>query len=175
MIEQPPFEQFFAFRRFMPTVAFAPDGERVLFSSNISGQFNLWSAGVDGGWPQQLTAFTANAVRSIAVRPQDGLIVFAADEDGDEFYQLYSIAPGGGWPEQLTDAEHVQHLLAPTAFAPDGSRFAYSANARTPTDMEIWVRDVESGDARPVFGSGMFAVPGPWSPNGRQLLAIEAR
>jgi dipeptidyl aminopeptidase/acylaminoacyl peptidase len=171
----PPFEQFFAFRRFQPALALTPDDERVLFAGNISGQFNLWSVPLEGGWPAQLTVFDANAVRALAVRRQDGLIVFAADEDGDEFHQLYAIPPGGGWPERLTDAPQVQHLLDGHAFSPDGTRFAYAANARTPADMEIWVRDVESGETRPVFGEGMFAVPGGWSPDGSQLLAVEVR
>ena len=41
MSERPPFEQYYAFRRFLPVAQFTPDGERVLFVSNISGQFNL--------------------------------------------------------------------------------------------------------------------------------------
>ncbi len=47
MSERPPFEQFFAHRRFLPLAEFTPDGRRVLFVSNISGQFNLWSVDVD--------------------------------------------------------------------------------------------------------------------------------
>src|SRR6266542_2130983 len=103
-----PVERYFAFRRFQPTLAFTPDGERVLFSSNISGQFNLWSAEVGGGWPEQLTGFTANTVRSAAVRSRDGLILFAADQAGDEYHQLYTVVPGE-WPVRVTDAPGVQH------------------------------------------------------------------
>jgi dipeptidyl aminopeptidase/acylaminoacyl peptidase len=173
-MSRPPFEQFFAFRRFKPALAFTPDGESVLFSSNISGQFNLWRARVGGGWPDQLTAFTAHTVRSVAVRARDGLILFTADQDGDEFHQLYALAPGG-WPERLTDDPEVQHFVNPNAFAPDGSRFAYAANARTPTDMEVWVRDAEGGEPRPVFGEGRYALPMGWSPGGSQLLALDVR
>lgn len=168
-----PFERFYAFRRFEPTLAFAPD-ESVVFSCNISGQHNLWKAKLDGGWPEQLTAFTANAVRSVVVRAQDGLCLFSADEDGDEFHQLYLLAPGG-WPQRITDAPTVQHFLLPDAFAPDGSRYAYAANARTPTDMEVWIRDVDDGEAVPVFGKGLFAVPAAWAPDGTQLLANDIR
>jgi dipeptidyl aminopeptidase/acylaminoacyl peptidase len=174
MSPQPPFEQFFAFRRFQPTLAFAPDGESVLFSCNISGQFNLWRARVGGGWPDQLTAFTAHTVRAVAVRARDGLILFRADEDGDEFHQLYTLAPGG-WPERVTDDPEVQHFLNASAFSPDGSRFAYAANARTPTDMEVWVRDADGGEPRPVFGEGRYAIPMRWSPDGSQLLVVDVR
>ena len=35
-------EQFYAIRRFQPTLTFTPDGRKLLFSADISGQFNLW-------------------------------------------------------------------------------------------------------------------------------------
>jgi hypothetical protein len=45
MAGSPPFEQFFAYRRFFPVAQLTPDGMRVLYVSNRSGQFNLWAAG----------------------------------------------------------------------------------------------------------------------------------
>jgi dipeptidyl aminopeptidase/acylaminoacyl peptidase len=169
------FEQFFAVRRFSGVLAFTADGTHVLFSTNMSGQFNLWRVPVEGGWPDQLTAFSDETVRGAGVSRTDGSIVLCADHDGDEFHQLYLLDAGGGWPEQLTNEPQVQHFVGTNAWAPDGSRFAYAANARTPTDMECWVRGVESGETRPVFGEGMFSDPGPWSPDGSKLLAIEVR
>jgi dipeptidyl aminopeptidase/acylaminoacyl peptidase len=174
MRARPPFEQFIAFHRLKPALAFTPDGERVVFSTDISGQFNLWRARVEGGWPEQLTGLTANAVRALAVRESDGLVLFAADEDGDEFHQLYALG-ARGWPEPLTNERGVQHILGANAFAPDGRRFAYAANARSPTDMEVWVRDVDAGEPRAVFGEGRYAVPAQWSPGGGQLLAVDVR
>ncbi len=98
-MEKPPFEQFYAFRRFLPVAQLTPDGERVLFVSNISGQFNLWAVDLDGGWPEQLTTFLDNTVRGVAVR-EDGTILFNADHDGAEFHQLYRIpAVGGRWED----------------------------------------------------------------------------
>src|SRR5262245_55546663 len=174
-VAKPPFEQFFAFRRFYPITQFTPDGERLLFVSNMSGQFNLWSTPVDGsGWPEQLTTFTDNAVRSVAVRA-DGTILFQADRDGDEFHQLYRIAAGGGYPEQLTDAASVQHEISASAWAPDGSGFAYSANSRTPTDNEIFFWADGDDEPRQLFGEGMYTFAFAFSPDSRSVLVAEVR
>jgi dipeptidyl aminopeptidase/acylaminoacyl peptidase len=173
--KRPPFEQFMAYRRFSAGLAFDTAGENVYFVSNLSGQFNLWRVGVHGGWPTQLTAFTDDTVRLIGVSPRDDTIAFCADHDGDEFHQLYLLDPNGGWPEKITDAPNVQHFVSGDAFSPDGTKLAYSANARTPSDMEVWVRDLESGETDAVFGRGMFAVAGPWSPDGTKLIGIDLR
>ncbi len=171
----PLFEQFFAVRRFSSVLTFGEDGAHVLFASNISGQFNLWRIPVEGGWPDQLTSFTDETVRGVGVSPRDGTLVLSADHDGDEFHQLYVIEGGKGWPEQLTNEPQVQHFIAGSAWSPDGTKFAYAANARKPTDMECWVRDVETGDAQPVFGEDKFSFPGRFSPDGSKLLALDFR
>src|SRR5687768_2388432 len=171
----PVFERFTAYRRFGGGLAFTRDGEHVLFVSNISGQFNLWRVPVSGGWPGQLTAFADQTVREIAVSPRDGTIVLSADRDGDEFHQLYVLDSDAGWPEQITDEAEVQHFVARGAFSPDGTKLAYTANARTPTDMEVWIRDLETGETRNVFGEGMYSVAADWSPDGTKLLALDLR
>jgi len=173
--DRPPFEQFFASRRISPVADLMPDGERALFVSNISGQFNLWSAAVDGGgWPEQLTSFTENTVRAVAVRG-DGTILFSADRDGDEFHQLYRIPAGGGWPEQLTDAGQVQHYLAGGAWSRDGTRFCFAANSRTPTDTEVFVWDDGAAEPRHLWGEGRYTFAVSFSPDGTKVLAADFR
>ena len=169
----PPFEQFFAHRRYYPVAEFMPDGERVLFVTNLSGQFNLWSVGIDAGRPEQLTTFTDNSIRGVAVS-DDGTILFIADSDGDEFHQLYRIAAGGGWPEQLTDLEQVQHMLASSAWAPGGGSFAFSANSRQPQDTEVFVQEGD-GEPRYLFGEGKYTFAASFSPDGRSVLVVDFR
>ena len=171
----PLLEQFFAVRRFSSALAFTHDGAHVVFSSNISGQFNLWRVPIESGWPEQLTAFTEETVRGAGVSPHDGTIVLCADHDGDEFHQLYLIEGGKGWPQQLTNEPQVQHNVGSFAWSPDGSKFAFAANARTPADMELWIRDLDSGESEVVFGEGKFALPGAFSPDGSKLLALDFR
>jgi len=174
MSELPPFEQFFAARRLLPVTGLTPDAARVLFVSNTSGQFNLWSADVAGGPPEQLTTFTENTVRSVAVR-DDGTILFIADRDGDEFHQLYRIPAGGGPPEQLTDLERVQHSLTGSAWAPDGRSFCFSANSRKPTDVEVFVWEEGAAEPRYLWGEDRLAFAVSFSPDGSKLLAADVR
>ena len=173
--QRPLLEQFFAVRRFSGALTFTEDGRHVVFASNISGQFNLWRVPVEGGWPDQLTAFTDETVRGAGVSPRDGTIILCADHDGDEFHQLYLLHGGKGWPQQLTDEPQVQHVVGSAAWSRDGSKFAYVANARTPADLELWVRDVDTGETQVVFGEGKFVLPGAFSPDGSKLLATELR
>ena len=168
-------EQFFAVRRFSSVLGFTADGSQLLFASNMSGQFNLWRVPVEGGWPDQLTAFADETVRGAGVSPTDGRILLCADHDGDEFHQLYMLDADRGWPDKLTDEPQVQHYVGGAAWAPDGTKFAFAANARNPSDMEVWVREVGSGETRAVFGEGMFSFPGQFSPDGSKLLTLDFR
>ena len=171
----PRFEQFFAIRRFQPTLAFTPDGRRLLFSTDLSGQFNVWRVRATGGWPEQLTTFDNQSVREVSVSPDGQTILFTADREGDEFHQIYALPAKGGWPEQWTDLPQVQHFTGQGGWSPDGSRLAFSANTEAPTDQEVWVRDVASGEVEKVFGGDVFAGPAGWSPDGSRLLVSEFR
>ena len=78
-------------------------------------------------------------------------------------------------PSRSPTSREVQHFVERGAFSPDGTKLAYAANARTPTDMEVWIRDLETGETRNVFGEGMYALTGDWSPDGTKLLAADFR
>jgi dipeptidyl aminopeptidase/acylaminoacyl peptidase len=176
----PAFEQFFAYRRLAPPattppIAFTPDSKSILFSADISGQFNIWRVSRSGGTPKQLTSFEDESVRTITVAPDGKTVVFTADPSGDEFHQIYALPIRGGWPERWTDAEQVQHFFVQTGWSPDGSQIAYSANSSVPTDQDVWLRDVETGETRMLLGGLGFTFPLAWSPDGRFLTVLEFR
>ena len=75
--------------------AWSPDGQQVLFSSDISGRFNLWKVKASGGWPIQL--LQSDDVQSSAAWSPDGKwIAYQQDHAGNELYDLYAIPSDGG-------------------------------------------------------------------------------
>lgn len=89
-------------QRFEPAVAMSPDGRHVAYSSNASGQFNLYVQPVDGGMARQLTSFTGSSVRQMAWSGGGAGLVFTADRDGDEQRQVYQVAADGSGLKKLT-------------------------------------------------------------------------
>ena len=129
-----------------------------------------------GRLARSATAFTDETVPRPQSRRATAAILICADHDGDEFHQLLSARFRAGLAWKLTDEPQVQHYVNGGAWAPDGTKFAYAANARKPSDMEsLGSATPPPVESRPVFGEEMFSFPGPWSPDGTKLLAIEAR
>jgi len=170
------FEQFTAIRRYQPVLAFSPDGSEIAYSTNTSGQFNLWRQPSEGGYPRQLTVYSDNAVRDIAWSPDGKTILFTADHQGDEFTRPHLIPAKGGRAEQVVGEPDVRYFLAGVdTWSPDGRYFAYGGNDRDPVDQDVLIYDRQTGDVqRPLAGNGYFT-PEAWSPNGRYLTAAELR
>ena len=171
---RPTFDQYTAIRRYQGALAFSPDGAEVAYSVNTSGQFNLWRQPSAGGFPNQVTLSAAQAVREIEWSPDGATLLFTADRDGNEMNQVYTVSPQGGNPDQIPSEPDVQNYLGwGGSWSPDGRHIAYAGNDREPTDQDIIIRDVVTGESRrPVAGDGVF-YPSGWSPDGRHLLVTQ--
>lgn len=171
---RPTFDQFAATTRYQPALAFSPDGKQIAYVSDASGQFNLWRQATTGGEAVQLTDFTEHSVRQIAWSPDGTTLLFNRDHHGDEFYQVYRIAAAGGTASPLTDQPEVQYILADVApWSPDSQRIAYAGNDREPTEQDVLVRDLGTGNTQRVCAGHGYLSPDAWSPNGRYLSAID--
>ncbi len=165
------FEQFFAVRR-IGALCPAPNGESVLFVSDISGQLNLWQVSSQGGWPRQLTLFTDDSAREAAFSKDGAKIAFLADHHGDEQFQVYLMDAVGGWPEKITDRPDVQYAIAGGSFSPCGRYLAFSGNAANPQDVDIYLYDLQTKETRQVTrGGGIYYFTG-FSPDGSKMTAV---
>ena len=87
--------------------AWSPDGQQIVFTTDISGRSNLWKVRASGGWPIQMTQSDDrqyNAVWS----PDGKWIVYQQDRAGNELWDLYAVPSEGGEVVNLTNTPAIR-------------------------------------------------------------------
>jgi len=171
------FEQFAAVRNYAD-FSFSPDGEWVTFSTNASGQFNVWKQrvgrGPDGPYmPIQLTTLVNETARRAVWSPDGTRILTTADHHGNENFQLLEIPAEEGWLYPITDNPDARHEISGQPFSPDGTLLAYGTNERNPSDFDVVVRELASGEVRPILAGDANYFPAAWSPDGTHLTVVK--
>ncbi|MCB0044877.1 MAG: S9 family peptidase [Caldilineaceae bacterium] len=157
--------------------ALAPDGRRIAFLTDITGNNQVWSVSIADGaepaWPRQLTFFADKVWELYATAAADHLIA-VSDVGGNERQQLYLITGFGGDGHdvrRLTPDDEAIHRFG--AFSRDGRQIVYTSNARSSRDFDPWIMDIVTGERRMLAemrGNRMIAA---WSPDGDQLLMVD--
>jgi Tol biopolymer transport system component len=125
----------------------SPDGKRLAFTSNRSGDEEIWIADADGANPVQVT-FTKGPLCSNPRWSPDGTtILFTSRREGSS--DLYLLKPGTGEVRRITDdpAEEVE-----PRWSRDGRSIYFGSN-RTGT-TEVWKMPAAGGAARQVTQHG---------------------
>jgi len=118
--------------------AWSPDGQQIVFTTDISGRSNLWKVRASGGWPIQLTQSDDrqyNAVWS----PDGKWIVFQQDRAGDELWDLYAIPSEGGEPLNLTNTPTIREQ--DPHWSHDGKTIAFAYKPKDGTQYDIALLD----------------------------------
>jgi len=125
------------------------------------------------GMREQLTFYSEplGALTPAPARAMRGGFVFSRDTGGDEFSQLYWFDQASRAVQLLTDGQRTQNSGA--RFSRDGRLLAYRSTARNGTDTDVWVRDMDSGRARPVVAEGGSWSAMDFSPDGKRLLVMK--
>lgn len=168
------FARYYAVRNHFGPIALSPDQTQVAYIANTSGQFNIWRQGVNGGWPSQITTFEDESVRSL-IWTASGDIIGSADHAGGEQYELFTVPAQGGAVRYLTDRPDAQYELSEEGLSPDGRYLVFSGNDRIPTDGDVLIRDMQTGETRRALANGHFNVAINWSPDGRFVTVMDVR
>jgi dipeptidyl aminopeptidase/acylaminoacyl peptidase len=151
--------------------AWSPDGRQVVFTTDMSGRFNLWKVSAGGGWPIQLTQ--SDDVQSGAVWSPDGKwIVFQQDHAGNEMHDLYAIPGDGGEVVNLTNTDQIREVGP--RWSPDGKSLAIAYKPKASSVVDIALLDWQTRQVRPLTYESardrLWAVAA-WSPDGKVIYA----
>jgi Tol biopolymer transport system component/tRNA A-37 threonylcarbamoyl transferase component Bud32 len=110
---------------------YSPDGRKLAFTSDRSGNNEVWICDADGSKPVQMTTFEATMTSSAHWSPDGGRLVFLSSREGQQ--EIYLMDAGGGTPVRLTN--NPAHETAPR-WSRDG-KWIYFASNRTGR-FEVW-------------------------------------
>ncbi|MBK5910292.1 peptidase S9 [Rhodothalassium salexigens] len=151
--------------------ALSPDGRTLAFRIATTGEPQLWTVPVDGGWPRQLTF--GRGVTFHAWGPQGAGLIYGADRDGDEREGYRRIA-ADGTAEQVV-RPYSDAFVRFGDFSSDGRRIVYSTTERNGVDFDVHVLDLASGDSREVLQGRYGFYAETWQPGGDLVVVSEAR
>jgi Tol biopolymer transport system component len=119
---------------------FSPDGRRVAFSSDRSGDNEIWVSDADGSNAVQLTSMGAPQTGTARWSPDGQMITFNSNLEGH--WEIYVVPAAGGKPRRLTT--HPANNGVPS-FSLDGKWIYFTSN-RT-GEYQIWKVPAAGGEA----------------------------
>ena len=144
---------------------FSPDGSKIAFTSDRSGNAEIWVSDSDGSSSSQLTSFDGPAVTTPRWSPDGGRIAFDSDAAGE--YDIWVIGANGGKPQRMTtDPANDGN----PSWSHDG-RWIYFDSART-GEQQVWKIPANGGEAIQVTRDGGFAPLE--SPDGKFLFYLKS-
>src|SRR4051812_17713564 len=130
----------YTIEQFMDTVrvggsSFTKDESAILFHSNKTGIFNVFSLPVGGGEPKQLTTSTKESTYLISASPADDQFFYTYDKGGNENSHIY-IREKDGAERDLTPGDKVKANFL--RWSQDRKSFFFSKNERDPKFFDIY-------------------------------------
>jgi dipeptidyl aminopeptidase/acylaminoacyl peptidase len=118
--------------------AWSPDGQQIVFTTDISGRFNLWKVRASGGWPIQLTQ-SDDRQYSAVWSPDGKWIVYQQDRAGNELWDLYAVPSEGGEVVNLTNTPSIREQ--DPHWSHDGNTIAFAYKPKEGSQYDIALLD----------------------------------
>jgi Tol biopolymer transport system component len=129
---------------------FSPDGKRIAFVSERSGNWEVWVCNNDGSSPVQLTSFHGQQVTTPRWSPDGRRIAFDSDAGGE--FDIWVIGADGGKPVRMTtDPANDGN----PSWSRDG-RWIYFDSRRT-GEQQVWKMPADGGEAIQLTWDGGWA------------------
>lgn len=144
-VKQYTIEQFMATTR-LTGASFSSDEKSILFSSNKSGIFNVYSMPVTGGEAKQLTNSTKESIFAVSWFPSDARFLYRYDKGGNENDHLY-LRELNGAERDLTPGERTKAQFY--GWSQDRKSFFFGTNTRDPKFFDIF--EMPIADLKPTL------------------------
>lgn len=152
-------------------VDWTEDGGGIYVATRFGDVTQLHRVAMPGGARRQVT-FYEEPVGGAARRPGGRELLFAMDEGGSEFDQLFLFDPASGRARRLTDGESRNNSAL---WSEDGRRIAFTSTRRDGRSNDVWTMAVDdTASARVALEAtdGTFWGAADWSPDGGRLLLV---
>ncbi len=133
-------EQFMATTS-MSGASFSADEKRILFSSNASGIFNVYSIAATGGAPTAITQSTTDSTYAVSYFYDDDRVLFTRDKGGDENNHVF-VRERDGVEKDLTPGDKLKANFS--GWRPDGSAFYIATNERDAKFFDLYKYDAKT-------------------------------
>jgi dipeptidyl aminopeptidase/acylaminoacyl peptidase len=136
----------YTIEQFMNTVrlggsSFSADEKAILFHSNKTGIFNVYSVPVTGGEATQLTSNAKESTFAVSYFPNDARILYTYDRGGNENSHLY-LRELNGTERDLTPGDKVKANFV--GWSHDRQSFFFSTNERDPRFFDLYEMPIDT-------------------------------
>jgi eukaryotic-like serine/threonine-protein kinase len=146
--------------------ALSPDGQTLVYTRKLNGQFDLIRQRVGGATMQNLTEGEATDDSQPEFSPQGDLIAFRSERSGGG---IFVMGATGESPRLIANQGYNP------SWSPDGQELVYSTQNgtdifnRAGSSSQLWIINLKTGAKRQI-AAGPDAVQPEWSPHGTRIV-----
>jgi eukaryotic-like serine/threonine-protein kinase len=153
-------------RNFRPTAM--PDGRRVMYVSDASGNGDLWTRQADGDGPAAVIRDVEDVIEEGLVSPNGDWLVYRIGTGGVDGRDIYALPLNGDSTAAAVPILATDALETSPSLSPDGRWLAYGSDESGVFD--VWVVSFPEGrDGGQWQISGDGGTQAVWAHNGREL------
>ncbi|GAK13405.1 LOW QUALITY PROTEIN: acylamino-acid-releasing enzyme [Geomicrobium sp. JCM 19039] len=138
---KPSYEQFFHTYP-IQTFAVSRDEQQLMYSTNVSGSYEVWRMNLSNGFSQPITSIGQSNFGMTFSKDGQSLIT-SFDNDGDENAQIYALPANGGELLPLLTGESDRFMIG--ELTDDGNTLYYTTSKDNSTFLNICSYDLVTG------------------------------
>ncbi|MGQ0641991.1 MAG: protein kinase domain-containing protein [Gemmatimonadaceae bacterium] len=147
-----------------------PDGKRIVFLSNRSGEMGIWWRAADASAPPQKVFESKDDALEAVVAPDGGVLVYRANQSDGSYGVRFQSLADFTTPKPFFSTSRYQWLMP--SLSPDGRWLAYVSDETGAT--EVYVRPFPGPAAQYAVSAGGGSEP-RWASDGRRLFYRRGR